>query len=286
MTPTAMPLRNPPARSPRACEPATVIRSSLHLVEQQVQNHPGRNPMQKRLAAGGAVTLGVAAVIVLGSATAASAHVSATATSTAANSYTTATFSVPHGCDGSPTTKIQFQVPESVIEVTPTVNPNWKIRKATEPYTDPSASASDEDHAETAAERVTSVTYTAKTPLPADERDTFALSFSLPDGKAGDLVEFPAIQTCEKGSVEWNQEQQAGEAEPEHPAPSITLTAAEATDDDGDPIAATPTAEAAGTTASSDPDLVGRFLGLGGLVLGAVALVVAVAGTRRRSSAK
>lgn len=244
--------------------------------------------MQKRLAAGGAVTLGVAAVIVLGSATAASAHVSATATSTAADSYTTATFSVPHGCDGSPTTKIEFQVPESVIEVTPTVNPNWKITKATEPYTDPSASASasDEDHAETAAERVTSVTYTAKTPLPADERDTFALSFSLPDGKAGDLVEFPAIQTCEKGSVEWNQEQQAGEAEPEHPAPSITLTAAEPTDDDGDPIAATPTAEAASTTASSDPDLIGRFLGLGGLVLGAVALVVAVAGTRRRSSTK
>lgn len=122
--------------------------------------------MQKRLAAGGAVTLGVAAVIVLGSATTASAHVSATATSTAANSYTTATFSVPHGCDGSPTTKIEFQVPESVIEVTPTVNPNWTITKATEPYTDPSASASDEDHAETAAERVTSVTYTAKTPCP------------------------------------------------------------------------------------------------------------------------
>lgn len=240
--------------------------------------------MQKRLAAGGAVTLGFAAVIVLGSATAASAHVSATATSTAANSYTTATFSVPHGCDGSPTTKIQFQVPESVIEVTPTVNPNWTIRKTTEPYTSPTAS-SEEEH-EAAAERVTSVTYTAKTPLPADERDTFALSFSLPDGKAGDLVEFPAIQTCENGSVEWNQEQHAGEAEPEHPAPSITLTAAEATDDDGDPIAATPTAEAAGTTASSDPDLVGRFLGLGGLVLGAVALVVAVAGTRRRSSAK
>jgi len=242
--------------------------------------------MQKRLAAGGVVTLGAVAAIVLGTAGAASAHVSATATSTAANSYTTATFSVPHGCDGSPTTKIEFQVPESVIEVTPTVNPNWKITKATEPYTSPSAAA-DGEHAEDAAERVTSITYTAKTPLPADERDTFALSFSLPDGKAGDLVEFPAIQTCEKGSVEWNQEQQAGEAEPEHPAPSITLTAAEATDDDGDPVAATPTAEAAaGSTAPADPDLVGRFLGLGGLVLGAVALVVAVAGTRRRSSAK
>jgi len=241
--------------------------------------------MPKRLAVVGTATLGVTALIVLGTAGVASAHVSATATSTAANSYTTATFSLPHGCDGSPTTKIAFQVPESIIEVTPTVNPNWTITKATEPYTSASA-ATDDESAEDAGERVTSVTYTAKTPLPADERDTFSLSFSLPDGKAGDLVEFPALQTCEKGSVEWNQEQKAGEAEPEHPAPSITLTAAEATDDDGDPIAATPTAEAAAASAPADPDLVGRFLGLGGLVLGAVALVVAVANTRRRSTSK
>ena len=243
--------------------------------------------MPKRLAVVGTATLGVTALIVLGTAGVASAHVSATATSTAANSYTTATFSLPHGCDGSPTTRIAFEVPESIIEVTPTVNPNWTITKTTEPYTSASA-ATDDESAEDAGERVTSVVYTAKTPLPADERDTFSLSFSLPDGKAGDLVEFPAVQTCEKGTVEWNQEQKAGQTEPEHPAPSITLTAAEATDDDGDPIAATPTAEAAGTdtTASSDPDLVGRFLGLGGLVLGAVALVVAVANTRRRSASK
>lgn len=241
--------------------------------------------MSKRLAVVGTATLGVTAAIVLGTAGVASAHVSATATSTAANSYTTATFSVPHGCDGSPTTKIEFQVPESVIEVTPTVNPNWTISKTTEPYTSPSASA-DGESTEDAAQRVTSVTWTAKTPLPADERDTFSLSFSLPDGKPGDLVEFPALQTCEKGSVEWNQEQKAGEAEPEHPAPSITLTAAVPTSDDGDPVAATPTAEAASPSTSSDPDLVGRFLGLGGLVLGAIALVVAVANTRRRSASK
>ncbi|MGG7305657.1 YcnI family protein [Curtobacterium sp. AB451] len=241
--------------------------------------------MSKRLAVVGTATLGVTAAIVLGTAGVASAHVSATATSTAANSYTTTTFSLPHGCDGSPTTKITFDVPKSIIEVTPTVNPNWTITKTTAPYTSASAAADDES-AEDAGERVTSVTYTAKTPLPADERDTFSLSFSLPDGKAGDLVEFPAVQTCEKGSVNWDQEQKAGQAEPEHPAPSITLTAATATDDDGDPVAATPTAAAAASTTPADPDLVGRFLGLGGLVLGAVALVVAVANTRRRSASK
>lgn len=250
--------------------------------------------MQKRLATGGVVTLGVAAAIVLGTAASASAHVEAEASSTAVDSYTTVTFSVPHGCDGSPTTKLQFHVPESVIEVTPTVNPNWTITKATEPYTAPSSAAgSDEDEAETAAERVTSVTYTAKTPLPADERDTFSLSFSLPDGKAGDTVSMPVTQTCEKGSTEWDQATKAGQAEPEHPAPTITLTAATAGDDEHGTTASTESDEATATTASSsstsvpaDPDLVGRFLGLGGLLLGAVALVVSVAATRRRGSSK
>lgn len=237
--------------------------------------------MPKRLAVVSTATLGVAAAIVLGTAGTASAHVSATATSTAANSYTTATFSVPHGCDGSPTTKIEFQVPDSVIEVTPTVNPNWTITKATEQYTSPSAS-SDDESAEDAGERVTSVTYTAKTPLPADERDTFALSFSLPDGKPGDRVSFPVVQTCERGSVDWDQAQESGKAEPEHPAPSIVLTAATT---QGDDDATTATASDTGTTAAQ-PDLVGRFLGLGGLVVGAVGLVVAVAATRRRDASK
>ncbi len=236
--------------------------------------------MPKRVAVVGAATLGVTAAIVLGTAAAASAHVEATATSTAADSYTTATFSVPHGCDGSPTTKLTFHVPESIIEVTPTVNPNWTITKTTEPYTSPSAS-SDDESAEDAGKRVTGVTYTAKTPLPADERDTFSPSFSLPDGKAGDRVELPVTQTCEQGSTEWDQHQEDGKAEPEHPAPSIVLTKAVATEADGDPVEAT--AAAADTAATAGPDLVGRFLGLGGLVLGAAALVVAVASTRRRT---
>ncbi len=237
--------------------------------------------MTKRLAVVGTATLGVSAAIVLGTAGIASAHVEADATSTAANSYTTATFSVPHGCDGSPTTKLVFQVPQSVIEVTPTVNPNWTITKDTEPYTAPSSSTASDEETEAGAERVTSVTYTAKTPLPADERDTFSLSFSLPDGKAGDRVAFPVVQTCEQGSVDWDQTQRSGEAEPEHPAPSIVLTAADAAAGDDDATTATASDT---TSTSAQPDLVGRFLGLGGLVVGAVGLVVAVAATRRRDA--
>lgn len=103
----------------------------------------------------------------------------------------------------------------------------------------------------------------------------------------------PVTQTCEKGSTEWDQATKAGQAEPEHPAPTITLTAAAAGDDEHGTTASTESDEATATTASSsstsvpaDPDLVGRFLGLGGLLLGAVALVVSVAATRRRGTSK
>jgi periplasmic copper chaperone A len=235
--------------------------------------------MRNRLVVGASATAAVAAAIVLGTAMSASAHVEATATDTAANSYTTATFSVPHGCDGSPTTKLEFHVPKSIIEVTPTVNPNWTITKATEPYTDPSAKADGENAAD-AGERVTSITYTAKTPLAADQRDTFALSFSLPDGKAGDVVSIPVTQTCEQGSTEWDQVQKAGQDEPEHPAPSITLTSAVAGADDDDDHAQ---ADAGTTGSAAQPDLVARGLGIAGLVVGAAGIVSAVAVSRRRA---
>ena len=73
--------------------------------------------------------LGAGAVLALAPALAASAHVSASASSTAAGSYSIVTFSVPHGCDGSPTTAIEIDIPETILSVTPTVNPNWTITK-------------------------------------------------------------------------------------------------------------------------------------------------------------
>ncbi|MFZ7088179.1 YcnI family protein [Curtobacterium sp. RRHDQ10] len=240
---------------------------------------------RRRLVTAVTATAGIAAAIVLGTAAAASAHIEATATDTAADSYTTLTFSVPHGCDGSPTTALTFHVPSSVIEVTPTVNPNWTISKATEPYTSAS-SAADSENPEDAGTRVTSVTYTATTPLPADERDTFQLSLSLPDGKAGDVVAFPVTQTCEQGSTAWDQVQEAGQDEPEHPAPSVTLTAAiPGADDDDDHAAAHATAAAAATdtTSTGAPDNVARGLGIAGLVVGAVGVVSAVATARKRT---
>ncbi|MGN6273586.1 MAG: YcnI family protein [Protaetiibacter sp.] len=220
--------------------------------------------------------LGAGTMLALAPALAASAHVSASASSTAAGSYSIVTFSVPHGCDGSPTTAIEIEIPETILAVTPTVNPNWTVAKNMVTLD----AAQQDAHGENITERVGSVTYTAQgAGLPDGYRDTMELSLQLPEGEAGDVVEFPVHQLCAEGSTDWVGDE----------VPSIVLTAAVAGDDHGhgdqghgdaaaDPDADTPTANA------SDPDVLARGLGIGGLAIGAVGLVLAIVARRDRAT--
>lgn len=161
--------------------------------------------MRKSFTAVGALSAGI--ILALGAPLSASAHVSVDASSTAAGSYTVLTFSVPHGCEGSSTTVVAIEIPQGIDSVTPTVNPNWTISRTTEPFEPAAADGS---------ERTAQVVYTAATPLPADQRDTFELSLKLPEGEAGDVVEFPVLQSCEVGETLWSGEE----------VPSVILTAA------------------------------------------------------------
>lgn len=200
--------------------------------------------------------------------TSAHAHVSATASSTAAGSYTVVTFSVPHGCEASPTQVVTIDIPESVPSVTPTVNPSWSVAKVTD----------DAD----GTEQVTQVVYTSVTGgLPSDLRDTFALSLLLPDGEAGDIVEFPVTQTCSEGSVTWEGADvpmvmltaATGDSHGHGTGDSHSEDAEHAHDDSADSSAA----------AASDGDLVARVLGIVGVVIGIVGVALAI--LARRSSA-
>ena len=76
-----------------------------------------------------------AALVTLGLAAPASAHVTITPEATAAGSFTVVTMSVPHGCEGSPTTKVAIQIPEDILAVTPTRNPTttWPRRCRSSP---------------------------------------------------------------------------------------------------------------------------------------------------------
>jgi len=238
-----------------------------------------RTRITAALVAGGVIALAVP--------TSAQAHVSANATSTAAGSFTVVTFSVPHGCEDSPTQVVTIDLPESILSVTPTVNPLWSVEKISVALDEPIESA---PGADPVTERIGQVVYTSTTGgLPDGFRDTFALSLKLPDGEAGDVVAFAVTQTCTEGSEVWEGDD----------VPSVTLTAG-----GGDAHAHGETAASAdhnadhstdhsadGThetnqAAASDGgiDLVARIIGVVGVVIGLIGVTAAII-TRRASRA-
>jgi uncharacterized protein YcnI len=179
----------------------------------------------------------------------AAAHVSVTASTTAAGSYTIGTFAVPHGCDGSPTTRVAISIPEQILSVKPTRNAFWDVRIVIARLPEPKVDA----HGNEVTERVSEIVYTAGTPLPDGVRDAFELSFQVP-GAVGETLTFPIIQTCQKGETAWTEVPAAGqdEEELEHPAPSFVITAP---DGDGDGHDAASSRE---TAASAEPETVAK----------------------------
>jgi periplasmic copper chaperone A len=210
-----------------------------------------------------------AALVLLGAPSPASAHVSISASETAAGSYTVLTVAVPHGCEGSPTTRIEIRLPEEILAVTPTRNPFWTVAekqaKLAEPVTDA--------HGNTVTERDAVVVYTARQPLPDGIRDTLELSLKLPEEEGATLV-FPTVQTCAKGQTAWTEVAAEGQDHDdlEHPAPTVTITAA-AEDEHGHGAAA--------EDEEQESSLGGWGLGAG--VLGLAAGGAALLQVRRRS---
>ncbi len=214
-------------------------------------------------------TLGIA---LLALADPAGAHVSVTPTETAAGAYTLLTVSVPHGCDGSATTKVEIQVPEQILSVTPTRNPLWTVTKTKAKLDKPLTDA----HGNKVTERDGIVVYQARSPLPEGYRDAFELSLKLPEEEGATLA-FPTIQTCEEGETAW-VEVPTGSQDPEeleHPAPAVTVTAAEGADAHGADSADSAEFGETETAGVSSNALGGVGLGVGllGLIAGGVALV-------------
>ena len=203
-------------------------------------------------------------------ATPASAHVTVDPSTTAAGSYTVLTVAVPHGCEESPTTKVAIKIPDPILSVTPSRNPFWDVEATIEKLDKPTKDA----HGNAVTERVATVEYNAKTPLPHDQRDAFELSLQLPDS-AGTTLAFPTVQTCEEGKTAWVEVPSDGASadDLEHPAPTVTITAAEEPGHGGDVDATDTDPE---PTAAAKPDrtgLLGLVFGVAGLALGATALV-------------
>jgi uncharacterized protein YcnI len=247
----------------------------------------------------GTAAVAVACIAALAVGSTASAHVTIAEPVHVAGAYTLLTFGVPHGCEESSTTQVRIQIPETIPQVTPTVNANWDVEKVMTQLDEPIEAG----HGEQITERVSEVVYTAKTPLPHDLRDAMVLSLRIPDDAAGQTLYFPTIQTCEVGETAWIEIPEAGQdgEELEAPAPSIQIVAAEGADGaaandgaaDGEAAGAEGAAgaeasgEAAGAVVDAEDDDdsdASNGLAIAALVVGLVGLGVggfALARTRR-----
>jgi uncharacterized protein YcnI len=184
------------------------------------RSHQMKKSRFLRLAAG--VGAGVVVVGAVGGS--ASAHVSIAEGEVEAGTSAVLTFAFSHGCEGSPTTAIRIQMPESIPTVAPTMKAEWDVEKVTETLDTPITGAFGEE----IAERVTEVVYTADEPVPDGFRDAFELSLRIPDDAAGETIYFPTIQTCETGETAWIETPAEGqdEEELESPAPAVEVVAA------------------------------------------------------------
>jgi uncharacterized protein YcnI len=144
------------------------------------------------------------AALVLAAPVAASAHVHADPTSTEPGARADIGFAIGHGCDGSPTTAVEIEVPAEITAVGLIANPGWDVAVDT-------------------ADGARTVVFTADEPLPDGVRDTLELSATLPEDAAdGTVLAFPTRQVCEEGESAWTDADQASDT----PAPIITIGAA------------------------------------------------------------
>jgi periplasmic copper chaperone A len=169
--------------------------------------------------------LGAGAGLAVAAGGSAAAHVSIEEGQVVAGESAIVTFAFSHGCEGSPTTEVRIQMPESIPTVAPTINANWDVEKVVETLDTPIEGS----HGEQITERDAEVVYTARTPVEDGFRDTFELSVSIPEDAAGQTIYFPTIQTCEAGETAWIEIPAEGEDhdELESPAPSVEVVAAE-----------------------------------------------------------
>jgi uncharacterized protein YcnI len=230
-----------------------------------------RRTLRNAFVVAAAVALGV-----LGFAGAADAHVTVDPDTATQGGYARIAFRVPTESDTASTTKLDVQLDTShpVASVSTMPVPGWTAQTTTAQLATPLT----DDDGNKITEAVSQITWTATsadTAIKPGQFQEFPVSLG-PLPKTGKLV-FKVLQTYSDGSVvRWIDEAAAGQAEPEHPAPVLNLTAAS---DDATPAATASTAAAAASSGDSTDTtaltvgIIGAVLGLVGLILGGLAFL-------------
>lgn len=222
----------------------------------------------------------------------ASAHVTAQPPEQTGGKFSVITLRVPNERD-EPTTKLEVQLPESLDAVSVKPVPGWEYETTKAELDEPR-----EIHGEQVDEYVSKIVWTGGE-VQAGEYQEFYVSARLPEkGEFGDYLLFPALQTYEGGEVvRWigkPEDEEGSWDDVEEPAPHLMLKAAEggghgasagATshgDDDDSAKSDTPGVGNDDDLASEDDLATVRIMAAIGLILGALALILALLGVRGR----
>jgi uncharacterized protein YcnI len=226
--------------------------------------------------------MGTVAVAIVATAGSAWGHVTVQPSEAPQGGFATLTFKVPNEKDDASTTKIVIAFPKDqpIADASVQPVPGWTTNVAKTKLTTPVTS----DEGDTLDEQLSTVTFTADAGggVGPGEFQMFLISVQLPD--EGDSLAMPVTQTYSDGEdVEWNEATPGGGPEPEHPMPTVTLTAGGEDAHGG----STDTTMAEGgdrgnnaaATVSADQDDIdsAKTMGTIGLVVGIVAILIAIA---------
>lgn len=200
------------------------------------------------------------------------AHVTVDPDTATGGGYTKLSFRVPTESDTASTTKLQVYFPTDHPFGSVSVQPvaGWRYRVVDEKPKQPITT--DDGQVSQAVSRIVWTATSRATAIKPGQFQEFSVSLGpLPD--AGSVV-FKVLQTYSDGEVaRWIQPTVAGQAEPEHPAPTLTLT----------PAGETATTAADGSPQSSGDSRSGWALGLSGIAV-VIAAGGAALGLRRKGS--
>ena len=237
-------------------------------------------PLPRPLARLAVVVLALltAVAAALAGAGSASAHVSVSSADAAAGGFGKLTFRVPSESDTASTVALRISIPEESATASLRVQPvpGWTVTATTADLRTPL-----ESHGEQVTSYVSVVEFRAADGggIRPGEFQEFALSGGpFPDL---DAVSYPTVQTYSDGSESAWIEPPVGNEEPEHPAPTLTLTAG------GDEASATEETDTASVSETSDdgaPTGLTLFIALLALAVGIAGVVLGWRAQRRTVS--
>ncbi|GAB2737851.1 YcnI family copper-binding membrane protein [Kitasatospora kifunensis] len=224
----------------------------------------------------------LAAGAVLATAVPAFAHVTVNPNTATQGGYTAVAFRVPDESDKASTVKLEVTVPTDhpVASVSTQPVPGWT---ATVDKTHLATPVTTDDGQVTDA--VSKITWTADATgkIGPGQFQEFKISLG-PLPKDTDQLVFKALQTYDDGTVvRWIDEAKPGQAEPQHPAPTLHLTAAAASGSPSPAATGAPQDGKSTTATAKSNDSTARTLGIVGIVVGVLGAALGVVGLRRKS---